>query len=103
MTDTSPATEARAVDQRIQYAMRGMLIAWWADQQPGVPAFVSPAGDRTFAQLNGRSNQLARALRARGVQAGDSATLLSGNRPEFSETVFAAQRSGLRLTPVNWH
>jgi long-chain acyl-CoA synthetase len=103
MTDTSPATEARAVDQRIQYAMRGMLIAWWADQQPEVPAFVSPAGDRTFAQLNGRSNQLARALRARGVQAGDSATLLSGNRPEFSETVFAAQRSGLRLTPVNWH
>ncbi len=43
------------------------------------------------------------ALRARGVQDGDGVALLCANRPEFFETVAAAQRAGLRLTPVNWH
>src|SRR5580658_1327875 len=104
MTDTSPGTDApAALDPRIQFAMQGMLIAWWAEQQPEYPAFLSPQGNRTFAELNGRANRLARALRARGVTAADSTALLSSNRPEFSETVFAVQRSGIRLTPVNWH
>jgi len=104
MTDTSQTADAPAgLDPRLQFAMRGMSIAWWAEQHPDYPAFTSPAGNRTFAELNGRANQLARALRRRGVTAEDSGALLSGNRPEFSETVFAAQRSGIRLTPVNWH
>ena len=25
------------------------------------------------------------------------------NRPEFFEVLYAAQRIGLRLTPINWH
>jgi long-chain acyl-CoA synthetase len=103
MTDTSHAPDAPAVDPRIGYAMRGMIIAYWAEQQPDYPAFTSPAGNRSFAELNGRANQLVRALRRRGVGEGDSVALLSGNRPEFSETVFAMQRCGVRLTPVNWH
>ncbi|HXQ19030.1 MAG TPA: AMP-binding protein [Acidimicrobiales bacterium] len=104
MSDTSGATDApAAVDPRIAFAMGGMIIAWWAEQHPDYPAFLSPAGNRTFAELNGRANQLVRALRRRGVVASDSAALLSSNRPEFSEVTFATQRSGLRLTPVNWH
>ena len=29
----------------------GMVAAYWARQQPDVPAIVSPHGDRTFAEL----------------------------------------------------
>ena len=45
-----------------------------------------------------------RALRARGVQAGDGVALLCSNRPEFVETVVGRRGApGLRLTTVNWH
>jgi long-chain acyl-CoA synthetase len=84
-------------------AATGTVIALWASMQPDAPAIRSAHGDRTYAELNARTNQLARALRTRGVGPGDSLTLISGNRPEFVETLYAAQRSGLRLTPVNWH
>ena len=64
---------------------------------------MSDQGDRTFGELNSGANRLARALRRQGVAAGDSIALLCSNRPEFAEVLAAAQRSGLRLTPVNWH
>jgi long-chain acyl-CoA synthetase len=60
------------------------------------------AGDRTFAQLEARTNQLARALRRGGLQAGDSVAIALTNRPEYAEAVHACLRSGLRYTPVNW-
>jgi long-chain acyl-CoA synthetase len=81
----------------------GMALAYWAGRQPDVYAIVSPYGDRTFGELNARANALARALRSRGLVAGDAIALLLGNRPEFAEAVAAAQRAGLRFTPVNWH
>ena len=39
------------------------------------------------------ANRLVRALRARGVQAGDGLALLCSNRPEFAETVVAVRAS----------
>src|SRR5207244_802473 len=44
-----------------------------------------------------------RALRRRGVGPGAGIALLCANRTEFVEVVAAADRAGLRLTPVNWH
>ena len=64
---------------------------------------MSAKGNRTFAELNARANQLARALRARGPQAGDAVALMCSNRPEFAEALLATRRSGLRFTPINWH
>jgi long-chain acyl-CoA synthetase len=84
-------------------AATGMTLAHWASRQPDTPAIVSEHGDRTFAQLNANANRLARALRARGLRPGDGLALMVSNRPEFAEVVAAAQRSGLRLTPINWH
>jgi long-chain acyl-CoA synthetase len=84
-------------------AERGMTLAAHAAAAPDRPAIVCEAGNRTFGQLNVRANQLARALRRRGVAAGQSLALLCSNRPEFAEVVAAGQRSGLRFTPVNWH
>ncbi len=84
-------------------AATGTLGTFWARVQPDAPAVLSPTGDRTFAELNSRANQLVRALRARGLQPGDAVALVCSNRPEFVEVVQATSRSGLRLTPVNWH
>ena len=81
----------------------GMLLAVHAREAPERPAVIAPGGERTFDALNQRANRLARALRARGLEAGDAVALLCSNRPEFAEAQYATQRAGLRLTPVNWH
>lgn len=80
-----------------------MLAAFWAAERGDAPAVISDAGDRTRGEVNANANRLVRALRARGVKAGDGLALLCANRPEFLETVAAARRAGLRLTTVNWH
>ena len=82
---------------------RGLLLSWWAARVPDRPALITAYGDRTFDELNANVNRLARTLRARGLKVGDSVALMCTNRPEFVEVVFAAQRIGLRLTPINWH
>jgi long-chain acyl-CoA synthetase len=82
---------------------RGMGLAVWAELLPRVVAVRAGAETRTFHELNARANQLARALRARGLRAGDAIALLCSNRCEFAEVYAATRRSGLRLTPVNWH
>jgi long-chain acyl-CoA synthetase len=78
-------------------------LSEWAARTPDRLAIVSPSGTRTFAELDANANRLARALRARGLVPGDAIALLADNRPAFAETLFACQRAGCRLTPVNWH
>ena len=84
-------------------AAQGMLHAWWAARIPDRLAVISPHGDRTYEDLNHEINRLGRALRARGLEPGDAIALMCTNRPEFLEVLYAAQRIGLRLTPINWH
>ncbi|MGV8995404.1 MAG: AMP-binding protein [Parvibaculaceae bacterium] len=88
---------------REEAAANGMIIAFHASVRPDAPAFLSEAGNRTYAELNARANQLTRALRRAGLKEGDAVALLCSNRPEFAETASACQRGGFRLTPVNWH
>jgi len=78
-------------------------ITEWARRTPDAPAVISPTGNRTFAELDARANQLARALRRRGLVPGDAVALMCSNRPEFVEVFAACIRAGWRLTPVNWH
>jgi long-chain acyl-CoA synthetase len=96
-------TETTTVSRRRQLATMGMGLAWYAQDVPDRLAIASGHGDRTYAELNARANQLARALRRRGVTPGQSLGLVCSNRPEFAETYGATNRSGLRLTPINWH
>lgn len=84
-------------------ARRGMAVAFHAADAPSRAAVVSPHGTLTYAELDARANRLARALRRRGLRAGDAVALLCANRPEFVVAFVAGQRAGLRLTPVNWH
>src|SRR6185436_16727204 len=81
---------------------KGMTVAFWAKRQPHASAVVAATGNRTYGELNARSNQIVRALRAHGVGAGDGVALLCANRTEFVEMFWATRRAGIRLTPVNW-
>ena len=82
----------------------GMTFAVWAGLQPGRTAVVDPDGaTHSFAEVNANANRLVRLLRASGLGVGDSVALVCSNRVEFVETLAAALRCGMRLTPVNWH
>jgi long-chain acyl-CoA synthetase len=88
---------------KAEAAAQGMLVAWWAARSPDRPALFTAYGDRTYGELNANINRLVRALRARGLRSGDGIALMCTNRPQFVEVLYAAQRSGMRLTPINWH
>lgn len=98
MTETSADAEHRR-----QLAAKGMTLSYWADRNGDAPAIISPNGTRSFRELNGNANRLARGLRRRGLRPGDAVALLCDNRPEFVEAFCACQRAGFRLTTVNWH
>jgi long-chain acyl-CoA synthetase len=96
---------ARLAAARAEFAAamaRGMSVALWAQVMPEAPAVYSASGDRTFAQLNARSNQVVRALRRRGLTAGDGVALMCTNRAEFAEVFWATRRAGWRITTINW-
>jgi len=91
------------LDELLAFADRGMAVAWHAARGPDTPALITTVGTITYGELNARANRMARALRRRGVRRGDAIALLCSNRAEFVEVLLATQRSGLRLTTVNWH
>jgi long-chain acyl-CoA synthetase len=75
----------------------------WATTTPEAAAVIVGDDRRTFVELDREANQLARALRSRGLRSGDAVALIAANHPAFVVTVFACRRAGFRLTPVNWH
>lgn len=81
----------------------GVLSAIYASRWPERVAVQDSMTSRTFRTLHENANRLGRALRGAGLQPGDSIALMCSNRCEFVETLLASQRTGLRLTPVNWH
>lgn len=72
---------------------------------PEVPALVmGRSGESvTYAQLDARSTKFARALRSRGLAAGDHLAILLPNERAYLEVAWAAQRSGLYYTAINSH
>ena len=57
----------------------------------------------TYGQLDENSARVAAALRHLGLRIGDVIAVLSDNAPEAFEIYWAAIRSGLYVTFVNWH
>jgi long-chain acyl-CoA synthetase len=103
MVQPSSQNTPHDVDPIARAALQGMVVAYVAARAPNKLAVASPFGERTFAQLNARVNQLARLLRQHGIGEGDSMALVSKNRPAFVEAYLAALRTGVRFTPVNFH
>jgi long-chain acyl-CoA synthetase len=63
----------------MQAAATGMTVSLHAAAEPDRLAVISEDGSLslTYGELNARGNQLARALRARGVAAGDGVVSMS--------------------------
>jgi long-chain acyl-CoA synthetase len=57
----------------------------------------------TYGALNSASVRLARLLRDAGLRTGDHYAVMSENRPEYYELVWAGLRSGLYVTAINSH
>src|SRR6202166_43656 len=72
---------------------------------PDKPAVVMAATGETvtYRQLNDRSNQLAQLFWDAGLRFGDHIAVLMDNNPRYLEVCWAAQRSGLVYTALNWH
>jgi long-chain acyl-CoA synthetase len=60
-------------------------------------------GDRslTYRELNERINRLSHALLSLGLQKGDRVSILSKNRPQILEGVYACYKAGLVTVPLN--
>lgn len=57
----------------------------------------------SYAQLEAESNRIAHTFHDLGLRTGDHVAILMTNQIELFPVVWAAQRSGLFYTPVNWH
>ena len=77
----------------------------FARTRPDHPAIVmATSGKRvTYRELDERSNRLAQLWHERGLRPGDHVAILLPNGPVWFDAVWAALRSGLYYTPVNWH
>jgi fatty-acyl-CoA synthase len=87
--------------------VRGMWGIWhWlerqADLRPDKIALVDDAEKLSYRALRDRVASLAAALEAMGVAAGDRAAILSWNRAEYVEVLFACARRGAMAVPLNW-
>lgn len=76
-----------------------------AERNPDKPAYVMAGSGEvvTYRQLDDRSNQLARLLHDRGLRFGDHLAIFMDNNARYLEVCWAAQRSGLYFTPINYH
>jgi acyl-CoA synthetase (AMP-forming)/AMP-acid ligase II len=83
----------------------GEHLAAFAASTPDKPALVMHPSSvvRTYREIDEASTRLARVLRARGLGLGDHVAVLLENQPEFYDVVWAAQRIGCFVTPINWH
>lgn len=76
-----------------------------AATDPHKPAVIMAGSGRTvtYGELDDNSAALASALNDLGLRTGDVIALLSDNSVEAFEIYWAALRSGLYVTAVNWH
>jgi fatty-acyl-CoA synthase len=74
-----------------------------ARTSPDKPAVIAAGTGEaiTYAELDARSNQLARLLWAQGLRRGDHVAMFLENHLRYFEIAWAALRSGLYLTTVN--
>ena len=76
----------------------------FAATAPDRPAVIMGSGEvLTYGELEDRSCRVANLLRRAGLQTGAHLAVLVENRLEYFEVVWAGLRSGLYVTPINWH
>ena len=96
MTDLSPQEEQPTAPIEFPSA--------YAATSPTRAAVIMGSGAVvSYAELEVRSNKLAHLFRSRGLGAGSHVAMLLENRPEYLEVLWGAMRSGIYITPINWH
>ena len=78
------------------------VLAHHATQSPERAMTVFEGEVTTYGRMATRATELAAGLAERGVGRGDVVGLLSYNRPELLETLFAANHLGAIAMPINW-
>jgi fatty-acyl-CoA synthase len=77
-------------------------IARHAHAKPGRTYLRFEGTSITWGQLHERIGTAAAAMSERGIRAGDRVAIMMTNRPEFLETMFAANALGAIVVPVNF-
>jgi long-chain acyl-CoA synthetase len=84
-------------------------VTTYASETPDRPAIIyaddadHPEVVETYAELELRSRRIGVALRALGLEHGDSVAVLLANDEDFFDIFWACHRIGLYFTPINWH
>lgn len=80
------------------------MAAKRADLTPDAVAFhdTGTGQDWSFARINTAANGVAAGLKSQALQDGARVGILCQNRAEFFVTLFACQKTGLILCPLNW-
>lgn len=72
-----------------------------ATRRPHAAAIVCGGRSVTYGELEALANRLASIIRDSGLQRGDHAVAVMGNRPELLALAWAAWRTGIYLTPLS--
>ncbi|MCE8534733.1 long-chain-fatty-acid--CoA ligase [Ruegeria pomeroyi] len=78
------------------------ILRGHARRRPDAPALTFEGRTQTFVELDIASTRAANLLRAKGVSAGDRVAILSKNRAEYFEIIYAANKIGAVLVCLNW-
>jgi fatty-acyl-CoA synthase len=80
------------------------MAAKRAEISPSATAFVDAGSGRVwqFRQINDAANAVAAGLGQAGLSRGDRLAILCLNRVEFFIILFACQKAGIILCPLNW-
>ena len=82
-----------------------MYPGTYARTTPDKAAYIMSATGEvvTYRQLDDNSMRAAQLWRSRGLEPEDGIALFLENHPRYLELTWAAQRSALRYTAINWH
>ena len=79
------------------------VVRWRARRHPELPMTWFQGRSRTFREVDTSSSELAGGLVAElGVRPGDRVAVLDKNSDDYLELIFALDKAGAVLVPVNW-
>lgn len=79
------------------------LIRWRAERHPDLAAIRYDGKTQTYGELNRSSSELAGGLAGQlKLAPGDRVTIIDKNCPEYLELIFACDKAGLVVAPLNW-
>jgi long-chain acyl-CoA synthetase len=80
-----------------------VLTRGFAESKGHELALVDDESSISWSELDVRVNRLIHALRAAGIDDGDTISIVCGNRIEWFEMALACANAGVVFVPVNWH